>query len=132
MSANLSFELYFSRQGRWLLDSLYDDKEMAVYEARKLLRRGGCEAVRVIEERFDADSGEARSSIVFANRQRDEGQGGPFRSRRPTTSVGDNRIEDKGSRKGVAVRILSLFQFGVGSLILAAILCLFAVLRPAG
>jgi hypothetical protein len=134
MSATLSYELQYSRHGRWLLDSLHDDKEIAVHEARRLAQSVGGEPVRVIEERFDADTGETRSSIVFATRPRGEPQHDPRKTRDHLADSGARKDEEGETepRKSGAIQTLVLLVLGAGGLTLAALLGLFAVLELAG
>ncbi|MGO8914799.1 MAG: hypothetical protein ACLQJR_02685 [Stellaceae bacterium] len=48
-SRRASFELYVFRRGRWVVDSVHDDKGLAVAEAKRLLERArGLAAVRVV------------------------------------------------------------------------------------
>ncbi len=67
---SMSYEVYVFRNENWTIDSVYDDREMALYEARLLIEGHGIQAVRVVEERFDEGSGEMDASIIF-RQQRD-------------------------------------------------------------
>jgi hypothetical protein len=49
-----SYDLYIHRQGRWLLDSSYSERNDAIGQAQRLEDAGLCEGVRVIEEIFDS------------------------------------------------------------------------------
>jgi hypothetical protein len=48
-----SYDLYISRQGRWLLDSSYSDRNDAIGQARRMEDSGACDGVRVVEEALD-------------------------------------------------------------------------------
>jgi hypothetical protein len=50
-----TYDLYIHRQGRWLLDSSYTERNDAVGQARRLEEAGTHDGVRVIEESFDED-----------------------------------------------------------------------------
>ena len=65
MSGTVSFELQTYVGGTWKIDSVYDDRQLAVYEAQRLQAGGRYSAVRVVEERFDHDSGRITSKTVF-------------------------------------------------------------------
>jgi len=68
MSGSKSYEVYVYRSGNWNIDSVYDDRQMAIYEAQKILERRGktaVGAVRVIEEALDPNTGESHSKVVF-------------------------------------------------------------------
>jgi len=59
-----SFELQSFQAGNWKIDSIYDDKELAVDMAKRLLGSRRATAMRVVEERF-GDDGELKSRVVF-------------------------------------------------------------------
>ncbi|HYB08836.1 MAG TPA: hypothetical protein VEJ16_04135 [Alphaproteobacteria bacterium] len=59
-----SFELQSFQAGNWKIDSIYDDKELAIDMAKRLLGARRATAMRVVEERF-ADDGELKSRVVF-------------------------------------------------------------------
>jgi hypothetical protein len=65
VSGNVSFELHTYTGGVWKIDSVYDDRQIAVYEAQRVHAGGRYSAIRVVEERFDADSGKITSKTVF-------------------------------------------------------------------
>lgn len=65
MSENVNFELHTYTGGVWKIDSVYDDRQIAVYEAQRLHAGGRYSAVRVVEERFDEASGKITSKTVF-------------------------------------------------------------------
>jgi hypothetical protein len=41
------YAIYGERQGRWRLDSLFDDRDLAMFEAQQLTRNGRYSAVKV-------------------------------------------------------------------------------------
>lgn len=65
MSDNVSYELQTYLGGAWKIDSIYDDRQIAIYEAQRLHAGGRFSAVRVIEERFDENHGRITSKTVF-------------------------------------------------------------------
>jgi hypothetical protein len=66
------FEIHALRAGKWKIDSIMDDKELAVEAARALARRNGVEAVRVVREMFSQQKGEfARRTIFHTSRQQE-------------------------------------------------------------
>ena len=69
MGRTVSYEVYAFKGGNWNIDSVYDEKEMALFEARALLDSRHLSGVQVIEERFDAETGETLSKIVFKARK---------------------------------------------------------------
>jgi len=55
------FEIHTFRDGKWKIDSVFDDKELAVYEAQRIEKGGRFSAVRVIQETYDEET--QRTSI---------------------------------------------------------------------
>jgi hypothetical protein len=66
------FEIHALRAGKWKIDSIMDDKELALEAAKALARRNGIEAVRVVREMFNHQKGEfARRTIFHISRQQE-------------------------------------------------------------
>lgn len=65
MAGTISFEVYAYKSGNWNIDSVYDDKEQALHEARLLLESRHLTGVKVIQERHDEESGKVSSMIIF-------------------------------------------------------------------
>ncbi len=65
MSDLVSYELQTYSGGVWKIDSLYNDREIAVYEAQRLQATGRFSAIRVVEEKFDSAAGKTVTRTVF-------------------------------------------------------------------
>ena len=66
------FEIHALRAGKWKIDSIMDDKDLAVEAAKALARRNGVEGVRVVREMFNQQKGEfARRTIFHTSRQQE-------------------------------------------------------------
>ena len=66
------FEIHALRNGKWKIDSVMDDKDLATEAARALARRNGVEAVRVVREMYNDRKGEfARRTIFHTSRQQE-------------------------------------------------------------
>ena len=66
------FEIHALRNGKWKIDSVMDDKELATEAAKALARRNGVEAVRVVREMYNERKGEfARRTIFHTSRQQE-------------------------------------------------------------
>jgi hypothetical protein len=66
------FEIHALRAGKWKIDSIMDDKELALEAAKALARRNGVEAVRVVREMYNQQKGEfARRTIFHTSRQQE-------------------------------------------------------------
>ena len=48
-----AFEIYTFKDGQWKMDSVFDDRELAVYEAKKIAGGSRYSGVKVIEENYD-------------------------------------------------------------------------------
>ena len=60
-----SYEVQIFREKRWRIDSMFDDKSLALYEARRMNDSGRYVCVRVVEEYFDEVTGQTRLSTVY-------------------------------------------------------------------
>lgn len=65
MSSAVSYEVYSHKNGNWNIDSVYDDKAEAMYEAKQLLESRYSTGVKVIEESFDDETADTSSKIIF-------------------------------------------------------------------
>ena len=95
------FEIHALRNGKWKIDSVMDDKELATEAAKALARRNGVEAVRVVREMYNERKGEfARRTIFHTSRQQEliavENE------RRKQAAVDGIRNEDAARRLGQA------------------------------
>lgn len=67
-----AFEIHIFRQGRWKIDSIFDDFELAVFDARRMSESKRYAGVRVIEEIFDEDTGATKTRTVFKGAESDD------------------------------------------------------------
>ncbi len=65
MAATVSFEVYSLREGHWNLDSVYDDRGLALNEARHLLKRRYEKSVKVVKEDYDDETNKAIATTIF-------------------------------------------------------------------
>lgn len=88
MSSAATYELSVFYDGRWKVDSLYDDREIALYEAQRVLTRSHCTGVRVAEERFRGSTATYETRTIFRKTRVDgsnkEGLDRQRKSRRDT------------------------------------------------
>ena len=59
------FEIHTFREGVWKIDSVFDDKELAVTEAQRMERSGRYSAIRVVEESFDEQTDKGNTRTVY-------------------------------------------------------------------
>lgn len=60
-----AFEIQTYQSGKWKIDSVFDDKELAVFEARRMDESGRHSGIRVIEEEYDEQTKETRVRTIF-------------------------------------------------------------------
>ena len=65
MAKLTSFELQTYQNNQWKIDSVFDDKQLAVYEAQRLQNAGRYSGIRVVQEIFDEESGTSQTRIAF-------------------------------------------------------------------
>ena len=59
------FELHTYRNGSWKIDSVFDDRDLALMEADRVDRSNRYSAVRVVEETFDEDTEKGGTRTIF-------------------------------------------------------------------
>lgn len=67
MSPTTSYELYRKRSSDWLIMSAFDERDAAISAAENLLEMHPRAVVKVVAERFDAESGETMAVVVYRN-----------------------------------------------------------------
>ena len=73
-----AFEIHTFHNGRWKIDSVFDDSDLAVLEARRLNDGKAQLGVRVVEEEFDEQSRRTMARTIFHS----SNVGDPGRTRR--------------------------------------------------
>ncbi len=61
-----SFEVQIYERTRWKITAIFDDKELALYEAERAVTSKRYDGVRVIQETHDANSG-VKVTVIFKN-----------------------------------------------------------------
>ncbi|MCH7486415.1 MAG: hypothetical protein IIC04_05445 [Proteobacteria bacterium] len=72
MAPIVTYEIYSFRNGNWMVDSVHDDKQLAIHQARLLLDSRHHMAIRVVEESYDEATDRASSKVVFSKKKSDE------------------------------------------------------------
>ena len=90
---NVLYEVHIFRDQTWKVDSVYDDKALAIYEAQRIHLTGRFLAVRVIEETFDLKTDRRTIRPVYVTNKL------PPRSKK---SVGGNVAVDDSDERRVA------------------------------
>lgn len=60
-----AFEIHTFQEGRWKIDSVFDDRELALFEARRVDQGTRYSGVRVIEETYDETSDLTTTRTIF-------------------------------------------------------------------
>ena len=59
------FEIHTFQDGKWKIDSVFDDRELALFEARRVDEGSRYSGVRVIEEKYDEASDLTTTRTIF-------------------------------------------------------------------
>ncbi len=65
MSLLKDFEIHTYRNGSWKIDSVFDDRDLALMEADRIDRSNRYSAVRVVEETFDEETERGGTRTIF-------------------------------------------------------------------
>lgn len=65
MSLLRVFEIHTYRNGSWKIDSVFDDRDLALMEADRIDRSNRYSAVRVVEETFDDETEKGGTRTIF-------------------------------------------------------------------
>jgi hypothetical protein len=60
-----AFEIHTYQGGRWKIDSVFDDRDLAVFEAQRMDVSGRYPGIRVVEETFHEASNETTNRTIF-------------------------------------------------------------------
>lgn len=88
-----AFEIHTFKDGQWKIDSVFDDRELALHEARKVEEGGRYSSLRVIQEDYDEVSDLTTTKTIFRG-----GSAKKNAKKRRTTPI---RSNDSQSRGGV-------------------------------
>jgi len=72
MSKTTTFEIYSFKNGDWMIDSVHDDKQMALHQARMLIESPHHMAIRVLQEIYDDETDKSMSLVVFKQQKGEE------------------------------------------------------------
>lgn len=60
-----AFEIQTFTGGKWKIDSVFDDRDLAVFEARRMDDSNRYAGVRVVEETFDEETEQSVARTIF-------------------------------------------------------------------
>ncbi len=60
-----AYEIHTFTNGRWKIDSVFDDKELALFEAQRMDGSTRYSGVRVVEEAFDENDNKTSARTIY-------------------------------------------------------------------
>ncbi len=85
------YEIHTHRDGTWKIDSVFDDKDLAVLEATRLERSNRHPAVRVVEETVDEATDHKVTRTIYRTAKSEPGAPPKAEPRKLPTSLNVNR-----------------------------------------
>ncbi len=140
MSSSLkAYEIHTFQGGRWKIDSVFDDRDLALFEAQRMDELGRHPGIRVIEEEFDEGTQKTKIRTIFRGSKVAESNAQALeRNREVRQQVQQHRAQtaqDKVRKRAEAVRAAKARQsnpfrlIGLFSLITLVGLCAVVALR---
>ena len=87
-----SFEIRTFNSGKWKMDSVFDDRNLAIDEAKKIDTGARYLGVRVVEENYDEATDQVTSRTLF--------RGGAAKGEKALNPVASAKSGQVGSRRG--------------------------------
>lgn len=130
-----AFEIHTFQNGKWKIDSVFDDRELAMFEAQRMESGRRYSGIRVVEEVFDESSQQSTSRTIFSGTKLDQAapKAKPKAKADSGTSAGKNTRGSRSPRKkwnpkkvekkkkisiGFLIMILTLSVFtGIGAIV---------------
>ena len=60
-----AFEIHTYQSGKWKIDSVFDDRDLALFEAQRMDESGRYTGIRVVEEVFVESTQETKTRTIF-------------------------------------------------------------------
>ena len=76
MAKSVSYDVLSTRGENWTIESVNDDREVALYEARTLLKNRHLKAVKVVQDTYDDEADRTTTRTIF-NEARGAAKGKP-------------------------------------------------------
>jgi len=126
MAISVSFEIYSFKNGDWMLDSVHDDKNMAIHQGRMLIASPHHMAIRVIEESYDDAADRSFSKIIYKD-QKGKDEQKPKKQAPKDKKSGGAPVKKKKKKKddfskNLIIMVISVGGIGLGLLALVAVL----------
>ncbi|MBT4769284.1 MAG: hypothetical protein HOO00_01980 [Rhodospirillaceae bacterium] len=65
MTKNVAFEIEVYKAGSWKVDSIFDDRALVLFEAKRLESYSRQNNIRVIEETYDDATNQTSARVIF-------------------------------------------------------------------
>ena len=135
MSRSVSYELLSFRGGSWVIEAVYDAKEVALQEARRLLAGRHQTGVKVIEETYDDDTDDTTARIVFSRQKGEEKSRQRSRKENEEKSGANSAAAPAAQKKRsdpAFMKYALILLFSVGGILFGAIALVFWYLQALG
>lgn len=127
------FEIHTFREGVWKIDSVFDDKELAVVEAQRMERAGRYSAIRVVEETFDEQTEKGNTRTVYRSTKVDRvNTESAERRKAPSTIAAPPKKAVPKKAQASFTRIMIMASLTLGAIVLAGIGIMYALHSLAG
>ena len=127
------FEIHTFREGVWKIDSVFDDKELAVVEAQRMERAGRYSAIRVVEESFDEKTEKGNTRTVYRSTKVDRvNTESAERRKAPSTIAAPPKKAVPKKAQASFTRIMIMASLTLGAIVLAGIGIMYALHSLAG
>jgi len=135
MSRSISYELLSFRDGSWIIESIYENRDVALQEARRLLEGRHQKGVKVIEETYDADTDNTTARIVFSRQKGGEKSRQKVRKENEEKSKTASKAAPAARRKQGDpdfMKYILILVFSIGGILFGAIALVFWYLQALG
>ncbi len=125
MARSISFEIYSFKNGNWMLDSVHDDKNMAIHQGRMLIASPHHMAIRVVQETYDEATDNTTSKIVYKEQKGGDDEKLKKKPEKKADPIkkGKRKKKKKGNAsKSLMILVISVGGIGLGLLALLGIL----------
>jgi len=127
------FEIHTFREGVWKIDSVFDDKELAVVEAQRMERAGRYSAIRVVEESFDEATEKGNTRTVYRSTKVDRvNSESAERRKAPSTIAPPPKKAAAKKAQASFTRMMIVACLTLGAIVMAGVGIMYALRTLAG
>ena len=118
MARTVSYEVLASRGDNWTIESVYDDREVALYEARSLIDNRHLRAVKVVQETYDDETDRTITRTIF-NEEKGAAKGKPKPATKEKTKDVTAAAAAVGKKDGTdVIKYLIILVLSIGGIAL--------------